>query len=185
MARTSRTPFVILGILGIAGQRKVSGYDLKQVIDRTISQFWSESYGQIYPVLKKMTSGGLIAARDSSEGGRKKTVYTITAKGRKSLAAWMERPPEEGPKRDELLLKLIFGSQTHPSVLIRHLEAQRDRVKAASAPFAGWLKQLESQHEPNTVFQIITLRGGIALCGAFVQWADESLAALNKMKGSK
>jgi DNA-binding PadR family transcriptional regulator len=185
MARVSRTPFVILGILAVAGRRQVSGYDLKQVIDRTISHIWSESYGQIYPVLRQMTAGKLIAARECRENGRMKTVYTITAKGRASLAAWMEKPPEEGPKRDELVLKLFFGSQTSPRVLMRHLQGARDRIKAASEPFAGWMKQLESQHEENTVFQAMTLRGGIVMCRAFVEWADESLAVLGRMKGGK
>src|SRR5580698_9705920 len=93
MARTSSTPFVILGILGLSGPRPLSGYDIKHIIDGTISQFWSESYGQIYPVLKKMAADKLIRPRTIKDSGRKKVVYTMTAKGKKDLSAWMKRPP--------------------------------------------------------------------------------------------
>jgi PadR family transcriptional regulator, regulatory protein AphA len=185
MARVSRTPFVILGILGIAGRKPLSGYDLKQVIDGTISHFWSESYGQIYPVLKQMAAAKLITARAIRENGRKRTVYTITARGRKSLGAWLERPPEQGPMRDELILKLFFGDQTDVPVLIRHLQGYRDRLKAAHEQYATWLKQAEGQNEAYTAYQIMTLRGGIAMCEAFVQWADESLATLSQMRSAK
>jgi PadR family transcriptional regulator AphA len=185
MARSSTTPFVILGILSIAGQKPLSGYDIKQVIEGTISHFWSESYGQIYPVLKQMTVDKLINTRTIKDSGRKRTVHTITAKGRKSLRSWMENPPEMGPRRDELILKLFFGSQTSVPVLVRHLQEHRDRLQAVSEQYASWLKQAEGQNEQYTPYQIITLRGGIAMSSAFVQWADETIRTLGRMKRTK
>ncbi len=92
MKRASSTPFVVLGILGVLG-KPLSGYDIKQIIDGTISHFWSESYGQIYPVLKRLAAERLIRARVVKEDRRKKIVYTITAKGRKRVGSWMELPP--------------------------------------------------------------------------------------------
>jgi PadR family transcriptional regulator, regulatory protein AphA len=181
MARESRTPFVVLGILGIADPRPISGYDVKQIIDGTISHFWAESYGQIYPVLKNLAAEKLIRRRPGSGGGRKRVVYSITPAGKKRLAIWLQKPPEEGPHRDELILKLFFGSMTDIPVLVRHLRERRDRLKGALEQYSGWLKKLESNREGNAPFQLITLRGGIAMCEAFVKWADESLATLNRM----
>jgi PadR family transcriptional regulator, regulatory protein AphA len=185
MARTSHTPFVVLGILGVLDQKPLSGYDIKHIIDGTISHFWSESFGQIYPVLKQLTSDKLIRARADKENGRKRIVYTITAEGRKRLGAWLEKPPERGPHRDELILKLFFGSLTEIPVLIRHLQGHRDRAKSMVKQYAAWLKQLDGENERYTPFQIITLRGGVAMGKAFVQWADESLATLTRMRSAK
>jgi DNA-binding PadR family transcriptional regulator len=185
MARSSSTPFVILGILGVAGERPLSGYDIKQAIDGTISHFWSESYGQIYPVLKQMTTDKLIRPRTIKGSGRNKVVYTITARGKKDLQLWMEKPPETGSVRDELILKLFLGNQTGVPVLVRHLQGYRDRQKATSEQYEAWLKQAESQNEEHTPYQLITLRGGIAMSKALVQWADESLETLRRMKGAK
>jgi len=88
MKRGSRTPFVVLGILGIV-KKPLSGYDIKQIIDGTISHFWSESYGQIYPVLKRLAAEKLIRARVVKKDRRNRIVYTLTAKGRKRLGSWM------------------------------------------------------------------------------------------------
>ena len=184
MARASSTPFVVLGILGIVG-KPLSGYDIKQIIDGTISHFWSESYGQIYPVLKRLAAERLIRARVVKEERRKKIVYTITAIGRKRLGSWMELSPRPGPHRDELILKLFFGSMTEIPVLIQHLTEYRDRLKAMHDQYAGWLKQVEGQKEGYTPYQVITLRGGVAMSKGFVQWADESLKTLRQMKAAK
>jgi PadR family transcriptional regulator, regulatory protein AphA len=185
MTRSSSTPFVILGILSIAGRKPLSGYDIKQVIEGTITHFWSESYGQIYPVLKQMAVDKLITTRTIKDSGRKRTVHAITAKGRKSLRSWMENPPEMGPRRDELILKLFFGSQTSNSVLIGHLQGHRDRLNAVSEQYSLWLKQAEGQDEEYTPYQIMTLRGGIAMSRAFVHWADESIKTLSRIKRAK
>jgi DNA-binding PadR family transcriptional regulator len=184
MKRGSRTPFVVLGILGIV-KKPLSGYDIKQIIDGTISHFWSESYGQIYPVLKRLAAEKLIRARVVKKDRRNRIVYTLTAKGRKRLGSWMELPPRPGPQRDELILKLFFGSMTETPVLIQHLTVYRDRLKAMHDQYAGWLKQAEGQNEGYTPYQVITLKGGIVMSKCFVQWADESLKTLRQMKAAK
>jgi DNA-binding PadR family transcriptional regulator len=182
MARTSRTPFVVLGILGILRPKPVSGYDIKQVIEGTISHFWSESYGQIYPVLKQLAAEKLIRAAASKEDGRKKVLYTITAKGEKRLQLWLEKPPEPGPQRDELVLKLFFGNMTSPEVLIRHLLGFRNRLQATLEQYTQWLQDAGAGKQDLTVYQLITLRGGVAMAGAFVNWADQSMETLRKAK---
>jgi PadR family transcriptional regulator AphA len=54
----STTPFAILGLLSI---EPMSGYDIRRNLDESLSYFWSESYGQIYPSLKKLEASRLIA----------------------------------------------------------------------------------------------------------------------------
>jgi len=176
---------VILGILGILDRQPLSGYDIKRVIDNSISHFWSESYGQIYPILKRLSSQKLIKARKEKENGRGRILYSMTPKGEEQLRAWLKQPPEPGKPRDELVLKLFFGSKTEIPVLIRHLRRHRDRAKAAAQQYAGWLKEIEGQNEPFTPFQLMTLRGGVMMTSTFAQWADESLATLEKMVAAK
>jgi DNA-binding PadR family transcriptional regulator len=185
MARESRTPFVILGILGILDGKPLSGYDIKHIIDGTISHFWAESYGQIYPVLKRLAADKLIRARALRQDGRRKVLYTITAKGEAYLATWLQRPPEDGPRRDELILKLFFGSKMEIPVLVRHLQARRDQAQAMADQYSGWLGMVGAQKQTYTPFQLMTLRGGIVMSKAFVEWADESLATLRRMEKGK
>ena len=108
MSRSGRTGQALLGFLTWG---PMSGYDLKKVIDGSISNFWSESYGQIYPVLKKLEAEGRVTCREGQEGGRKRNVYAITEAGSAELDAWLAEPPEDQPSRNELLLKLFFAER--------------------------------------------------------------------------
>ena len=60
MSSLSPTARVILGMLKL-GVR--TGYDIKKAIDFSTQFFWSASYGQIYPELKRLREAGLVRAR--------------------------------------------------------------------------------------------------------------------------
>jgi DNA-binding PadR family transcriptional regulator len=51
---------VLLGLLTI---EPMSGYDLGQNIRTSVGYMWNESYGQIYPNLKKLAVEGLVTAK--------------------------------------------------------------------------------------------------------------------------
>lgn len=183
MARKSRTPMVVLGILGML-RKPLSGYDIKRVIDNSVSHFWAESFGQIYPVLKLLTAEKLIQAQAAQETSRKRILYSITPKGAKQLKAWLAEAPEPERPREELILKIFFGSESDIPHLIGHLQERRSRANAAGEQYTQWLKIARKQNESYTPFQIMTLRAGVIMSRAFVQWADQSLLTLNQMRKS-
>jgi PadR family transcriptional regulator AphA len=182
MARTQRTPFVILGLLGMSGRKPRSGYEIKKVIDNVISHFWAESNGQLYPVLKRLAAQNLIRAQAKKEKGRKKIRYAITPKGEASLRTWLAVSPELGKPRDELILKLFFGSQTEIPVLIGHLQDHREIAQAVLAQCLHWQKETEKQRAKHAPFTLLTLRAGIALSQTNLKWAEESIATLRQME---
>src|SRR3954470_22911869 len=97
---------VILGLLQL-GPR--SGYEIKQVVDRSTRFFWAASYGQIYPELKRLEQEGLIAGDDAPTGGRARRVYRLPPAGRTELAGWLRSEGELTVElRDESLLRLFF-----------------------------------------------------------------------------
>ncbi len=49
MARENKTKYALLGLLNVCPG---SGYDIKKLMEQSTSNFWNESYGQIYPILK-------------------------------------------------------------------------------------------------------------------------------------
>ena len=99
MPRSQRTPYVILGLLGLSGREPRSGYEIRKAIDSVILSIWHESNGQIYPALKSLSSSGLIEVRSDSKSGRRKKLYAITPKGRQRLRAWLGSPVELGRPR--------------------------------------------------------------------------------------
>jgi PadR family transcriptional regulator AphA len=182
MARVQRTPFVILGLLGMSGREPRSGYELKKVIDNVISHFWSESNGQIYPVLKRLAAQGLIREQAKKTKGRKTISYAITPKGQASLRAWLARPPEPDKPRDELTLKLFFGGQTEIPILIGHLQRHREATKALLAQCLNWQQEGKKHPAKENVFPLLTLRAGIALTETSLRWADELIGSLKEME---
>src|SRR3954447_19381723 len=102
----SATAKVILGML--AGRPR-SGYEIKQLVDSSARFFWAASYGQIYPELKRLEKDGLVKGRDSAQGARQRTVFKLTAAGKRAVRDWIEHAPEVWELRDEGLLELFFA----------------------------------------------------------------------------
>src|SRR5712692_7370073 len=100
----STTPYAILGLLSI---EPMSGYDIRRNLEESLSYFWSESYGQIYPTLKRLEAARLIApVKRTAPATRRRRLYTLTPLGRTRLATWLAEPPTPQPPRDEFLLKM-------------------------------------------------------------------------------
>jgi DNA-binding PadR family transcriptional regulator len=178
MPRSQRTPYVILGLLGLSGREPRSGYEIRKAIDSVISSIWHESNGQIYPALKSLSSSGLIEVRSDSKSGRRKKLYAITPKGRQRLRAWLGSPVELGRPREELILKLFFGSEADLASLVGHVEAHRDRARAGLAQCREWEKGNASNPIRTSPFVHMTIRAGILHSEASLRWAEESLEAL-------
>jgi PadR family transcriptional regulator AphA len=181
MAKTNRTRYVIMGLLS-SGPR--SGYDIKRVIEETISHFWSESYGQIYPTLQTLIDERLATVDvEGQEGKPNRKVYTLTEAGRAELRTWLSAPVEQSPVRLELLLKLFFGAEIAPEVRIRHVETQRARAAALAAEYQAIDEKADArtESEPRQRFAYMTLRAGLRLMEAWVRWCDETLAELREL----
>src|SRR5256885_15935211 len=106
MKQLSGTGRFVLGLLAL---RRRSGYEIKQTIVKTTRFFWNASYGQIYPELRRLADAGLVEGEAAPRGDRARTLYRLTAKGRRRLKGWLAQPDFRVDIRDEGLLKLFFA----------------------------------------------------------------------------
>jgi DNA-binding PadR family transcriptional regulator len=129
MAASNTTRYAVLGMLS-AGPR--SGYDIKKAIDGSIAHFWSESFGQIYPILRRLTADGLVVRRHQSQRGKPdRHLYSITPRGLDQLRAWLALPARPETFRSELLLKLFLGNLVSAETSlgqIRHFEKRQETL---------------------------------------------------------
>lgn len=179
MAATNRTSYAILGLLA---QGPKSGYEIKQVVERTISHFWRESYGHLYPTLSRLMAEGLVR-RDTEvvRPARDRQRYHLTAAGRAALEGWLAAPVEPEGTRNELALKLYFGQSAPPAVSLAHLEAHRAHHRRLLARYTEDQRDLEARAaagEPGAIYELITLSLGIHISTARVAWCDEALDRL-------
>ena len=93
MPRENKTKYAVLGLLTYA---PLSGYDIRRIYDQSLGNFWSESYGAIYPILKRLEEEGLATREVQHQAGKPdRNVYTITELGRDELHRWLAQPPFE------------------------------------------------------------------------------------------
>ena len=169
----SSTAYVILGLLRKGPK---SGYEIKAVVDRSTRFFWAASYGQIYPELRRLSDIGLIEGTSTPQGGRKRTVYRLTADGRRELRRWLDVEPEMFELRDEALLKLFFAGAKP--------DAARKAIEARRAHHEEKLRQLR-EIEPLAKaaadgFPHMVLRCGVDYSESIIRWCDRALAELDQ-----
>jgi PadR family transcriptional regulator, regulatory protein AphA len=172
---------VLLGLLAI---ESMSGYDLGMTIRGSVGHFWNESYGQIYPNLKKLAGGGFVSYRTERQKGKPdRRIYSITEKGRERLTEWLAVPPQPEIPRNELLLKLFFGEQAPTQVLIGYVERMAEERRA----LLELLERAEREeidkngHYPGVPYWRMAAHYGQMEMRAHLHWAEETLAELNKI----
>ena len=163
----SPTAYVILGMLRTGPK---SGYEIKALVDNSTRFFWAASYGQIYPELRILAEAGLVEGTDAPRDGRRRTVYAITAAGRKELRAWLREPPATYELRDEGLLKLFFAGALPPEEAVSTLRAMSEHRLAQ----AEQLRQIEPMAVATGGFPLIVLRGGIEYNEYFAGWCERA-----------
>ena len=176
---------ILLGLLAI---EPMSGYDLGLMIRQSVGHFWNESYGQIYPNLKKLAADGFVSRKTERQKGKPdRQIYSITEKGRERLKRWLAVPPQPEIPRNELLLKLFFGEQVPTEILIGYVERMADERR-------GFLELLEraereeidkNRHYPGAPYWRIAAHFGQMEMKAHLRWAEETLAELKKIAGKR
>jgi PadR family transcriptional regulator, regulatory protein AphA len=113
----------VLGLLAFMGP--MSGYDIKRLFDHMLAPMWGAAHSQIYHELRRMEESGWVTMqREEQENRPDRKVYSITQEGQKALASWQAKtPPGIYQLRDELLLKIMFGSFAPPEALIENVKA--------------------------------------------------------------
>ena len=181
----NRTAYVILGELSI--QSNLSGYELHKAIEENFGSFWGESYGQIYPTLKRLVAEGLIEAAGSATAGKKRRqTYALTEAGRVCLREWLAQPFQNDPPRNEFMLKLFFGRQAAPGVALAHVREleRRNRQMLATLEGIDKMARASGSHDPNLPYWMLTLGLGLALTRAALDWGESALVELAAMEAA-
>ena len=182
MSKENKSRYAILGLLGLA---PMSGYDIRKAVSISIGNFWRESYGQIYPMLKQLDAEGLVTKRVEQQPGRPdRHVYALTERGQEELRRWLGEPVGDQIGRNELLLKLFFSHQVPAAVSLAHVQ----RCRALQLEYLRRYEQLDTEIPqraaglPDLTYMLITLSYGKHIARALLDWCDETIAALSQLQ---
>ena len=108
--------------------RAMSGYDIKKLIEASISNFWSDSYSNIYPMLKRLVAEKLVTRTVKKKGkaGPPRLLPHIGGAARPARSA--RAIPTRSVARNELLLKLFFGEEIPVEASLAHVAGFRART---------------------------------------------------------
>ncbi len=186
----------VLGLLAYWGP--MSGYDLKRMFDHVLAPMWAAAHSQVYNELRRMRElGWAEMEREEQEARPDRKVYHITQAGREALVAWQAQPPTILQLRDELLLKITFGSFAQPEALANTLQAgiilheqrllqyrqdsQRLPVRHQQRQASGRPNPYVSEDEEDIYFRLVS-RFAIAFEKTYLEWLYETQAFLEGNK---
>ena len=132
VSKQSQTEMAVLGALEIA---PLTGYAIRQQITQTLGQFWSESYGQIYPTLSRLVRDGLV--EPDAPGRTSGTSFRISAAGQQRLRGLLQSPSPAPPVRNARLLRLFFGAVLGPTACMVVVEEARGQQTHCSPALTG------------------------------------------------
>ena len=197
MPRKNKTRYAILGMLNYM---PMTGYDMKKMSDSSISHFWNENYGNIYPVLKKLEKEKLVSMiREDGNGTPARKVYTITDEGRTVFQHWLANPPDPEILRNELLLQVFFGQWTNPEIIMEKIRDEDRRCRNIITELEGIMNHLESGKSLDTASEELrpllvsgtpywkhTVTFGLHYYRGIREWCSETLKSTEKIiKGNK
>jgi DNA-binding PadR family transcriptional regulator len=108
-------------------------YDLAKHFDRSLGRMWPRARSKLFEGPKRLVELGYARPTSESTGRRKRTVYSITPKGRRALAAWLEEPGS-GPELEfEQLMKVFFAEHGSKSAVVTNLEAAQSWARTQIA----------------------------------------------------
>lgn len=184
MAKENKSRYAILGMISTG---PMSGYDIKKAIENSVANFWNESYGQIYPILKQLADAGLTTSHtEKQEGKPERYVYTLTDKGREELLRWLTEPVEHAVERNELLLKLFFGHEVPVASNIEHVRQFRALLTELVQRYSNIIAYLDEHcaASPEILYSRITVSYGLHRTRALLQWCDETIELLRQLAGT-
>lgn len=147
--RLTDTSYAVLGLIDQCGPS--TPYRLKQAAQVSIFNFWAIPHTQIYTECGRLAEAGLLD-EEREESGRRRRVYSLSARGRKALEEWRSDPEADLYElRDPGLLKLFMGADPRA--------VARTQIERHERRLAQYEQLLEQERMPKGVR--LALEGGV------------------------
>lgn len=153
-------------LMAMIGNGVSTGYRMKQRLERFASFFWSASYGQIYPQLRRLEEAGMIAGHDVTARGRLRREYALTPAGGQMLRRYLATPSEPMVwMQHEGILRLMLVDWNDKQLLEKNVS----ELRAVSAKRLSVLSALTPPRERGQRIQAL----GIRMLEGTLAWCDE------------
>lgn len=178
-APLSTTSYALLSLLVIdrGTDEGVTGYELKQMADRTLRFYWvSPAMSQIYTELERLTAHEFVKADEDTSGRRTTKRFRITPAGQQALQDWLHTSEDEFPVlKHPIALRLMLGSMMG----VDEVKSMLDKYEVALA---------ERRRELEAVRELLADRESVAYPARVAEWGlaffDAEASTIDRIRDS-
>lgn len=174
-------------ILGFVNEESMTGYDLKNKhFDVSVANFWSADQGQIYKTLDKLVEKDLLNFEIKYQDDKpNRKIYSITEKGKKDLAKWLEEDLDLNSIRDSFLIQIFFSKDLDlnkiKKLLFNRKEKHENNYKKYLEIKENFFNNIKDCKDKKHILQYLTLDSGIKYEKSWISWCEDSILLLESI----
>ncbi len=174
-------------ILTSLTERSGTGIELARRFDKSIGYFWPATHQQIYRELDRLATDGLIRELPSEGPPRRgqPRSFEVTAEGAQALREWIGQDDDPEELRSTMAVRVRAAAATGTVEEIRGALLHHREQRAAKLQRNLEIEQRDftdvAADDARAVLQHRVLILGIQVERAWVEWCDETLAALDRL----
>jgi DNA-binding PadR family transcriptional regulator len=163
-----------LFILGLLGQRPMSGYDIRQTMKRLGWLIGSPSFGAIYPALHALLEDGQVTVEVVSRPDRPpRKLYSITETGKQALGEWIAASDSSHKSLRMFIQRLIVvGDYESTGDLLTHLRRRHEAVVAQRSALEQAAAGLDTEVGMG---RRLAIDYGLTTAGAELDWLESAI----------
>ncbi|WP_182302030.1 PadR family transcriptional regulator [Cohnella cholangitidis] len=163
--------------MGLLMIRALSQYDMRSVLQKKVSPFYSASLGSIQVALKKLENNRHVECHETIVNGRRKKVYSISELGKRHLRDWMLGSSIPSRFEQDLLTRLFFLGMMTASERVAIVRAAIEQLKSTLFEFEAVAAEAHRQAVPahlqqHAVYQLKTLDLGLHNHRHTLEWLE-------------
>ena len=135
-------------MLGLLSLRSWTTYELAKQVQKSLGWFWPRAERKLYDEPKRLVAAGFAKSSDEATGSRPKTVYSVTAKGRRALKQWLGEPPSPPTLEFEGMVKVFFADGGTLEQLRANLTSIAETAEARLADLEAKVQENASDEVP-------------------------------------
>jgi len=174
------TSYALLGLLAL---RPWTTYELAQQVRRSPAWFWPRTERKLYDEPKRLVAAGYATAREEFTGRRKRTVYEITAEGRRALAAWLGEESAPPTWESEAMVKVFFADAGDLTALHATLDAMEATARSRLAELVA-LAEGDAPFPARRHLSVITLRLQQEQEQTMIRWVAWARAEVDRWRAT-
>jgi DNA-binding PadR family transcriptional regulator len=119
--------------MAVIGRGGASGTELVQMASGGAPFFWSGAGSHVLGTARRLADDGYLRTRREPAKTRPRTVYELTAKGRRAIRAWLAEPSSFPVIHHEAAIRLFASDLGDIEQVLASLQALRDELPRLQA----------------------------------------------------